>query len=83
MDRVYLQPTFGRILFQPTTYQLNRLFIYVIQKSHMIQNKCYVIKIYVNDLFKCHVVGWKKISSNQIRGKLFPYQIPIVMKIYF
>ena len=57
MERVYFQPIFGRILFQPTTCQLNRLFIYVIQKSHMIQNKCYMTKIYVNDLFKCHVVG--------------------------
>jgi hypothetical protein len=24
------------------------------------------------DLFACHVVGWRRIPSNQVGGKLFP-----------
>ena len=27
---------------------------------------------YVDGLFTCHIVGWKRIPPNRIRGKLFP-----------
>ncbi len=37
----------------------------------MTHEKCYVTKIQVDSLFKCHVVGWRMIPPNQVGGKLF------------
>ena len=28
------------------------------------------LKVHVDGLFTCHVIGWRRIPSNQVRGKL-------------
>jgi hypothetical protein len=33
----------------------------------------YMTKIYVDGLFNCHVMGWKRIPPNRFGSKLFPY----------
>ena len=31
------------------------------------------LKVHVDGLFTCHVVGWRRIPPNWAGGKLFPY----------
>ena len=40
------------------------------------------LKVHVNSLFTCHVVGWRRISPNRIGGNLFPINIYSVHNLW-
>ena len=59
------------ILFQPIMWQVNRPSTYIF--NHMIFLMSYVTfqNTHVDGLFACHIVGWRRIPPNRIRGKLY------------
>ncbi len=63
---------FGGILFQSTTWQVNRPSTCTF--SHMTFLMSYVTfsNTHVDGLFACHVVSWRGIPPNRVGGKLCP-----------
>ena len=70
-DRVYLKPGLEEVL-------LNRLRVNYIDYPYVLSKKvtwfikkAKRLKIHVTCLFNSHVVDWRIIPSNRVRGKLF------------
>jgi len=74
MDKVCLQIDLK--LSFPTHYMkiYKAIHVYYLNKSHNSLKKSW-LKLYMDGLFICHVMGWSKIAPNQFGAKLFPFII--------